>query len=136
MTAEPRARPRRRTSPPPAVDAAETTAPIEESVNVEQPPEPDGAIIETTVTVLSEEVEPLAPVEASQPENQRNDFYFPPPPRADHWAESKAAFARAEKRRARRSATTSGAQTALRQSRRLLKGLARTIQILAVFVAR
>ncbi|HEY7355858.1 MAG TPA: hypothetical protein VH590_05300 [Ktedonobacterales bacterium] len=137
MTAEPRARPRRRKSPTPAVDAAETAAPVEESVIVEQPPEPDPTVIETTVTVLSEEVEPLAPVEASQPpETQRNDFYFPPPPRADHWAASKAAFARAEKRRARRSATTSGAQTALRQSRRLLKGLARTIQILAVFVAR
>ncbi len=135
MTPEPRARARRRQSPTPAVEAAETPAPAEEPVITEQPPEPDANIVETTVTVLSEEVEPLAPVEESQPDIQRNDFYFPPPPRSDHWAENKAAFARAEKRRARRAAPTPGAQTALRQSHRLLKGLARTIQILAVFLA-
>jgi hypothetical protein len=137
MTAEPRTRTRarRRKSPTPALDAAETTAPVEEPVIAEQPPEPDPNIIETTVTILSEEVEPLAPVEASAPEIQRNDFYFPPLPRSDQWAESKAAFAQAEKRRARQSARASGARGALRRSGKLLKGLARAIQILAVFIA-
>ncbi|HLV97282.1 MAG TPA: hypothetical protein VKT82_01275 [Ktedonobacterales bacterium] len=137
MTTEPRARTRRRKPSTPVVDEVEASAPVEEPLIAEQqPPEPDPNIVETTVTVISEEVEPLAPAPEPEPDIERTDFYFPPRPRADQWAESKAAFARAEKRRGRRASAASGGQAALRQTGRLLKGLGRTIQILTVFVAR
>ena len=135
MTTEPRTRTRRRKSSTPVVDAVETPTPVEEPLIAEQqPPEPDPTIVETTVTVISEEVEPLAPMPEPEPDIERTDFYFPPRPRSDQWAESKAAFTRAEKRRGRRSSAASGGQAALHQAGRVLKGLGRTFQILAVFI--
>ncbi len=134
MTTEPRTRARRRRASMPAVDAEETSAPVDEPLIVEQPPEPDPTIVETTVTVISEEIEPLTPPEP-EVDSQRTDFYFPPRPRSDQWAESKAAFTKAERRRNPRSAAASDGQPALRQTRRLFKALLRTARILVVFLA-
>jgi hypothetical protein len=142
MTPEPRTRPRtrrRKLETPAAVEAVETTAAAEEPLSAAQPPEPDPTIaemaadaspdaeptiIETTATVLSEEVEPL--VLEPEPEGQRTDFFFPPLPRSDQQTRSQTTATSRARQRAR---------PARRRLRRLLKGLARTIPILAVFVA-
>jgi hypothetical protein len=136
MTTEPRTRTRRRKPSTPVVDEVEASTPVEEpSMAEQQPPEPDPTIVETTVTVISEEVEPLEPTLEPEPAIERTDFYFPPRPRADQWAESKAAFTRAEKRRGRRSGAASGGEAARQRAGKLLKALGRAIQILAVFIA-
>lgn len=133
MTPEPRTRTRRRKAPTPAAaEAAETTAPVEEAASTAVPPESDPNIIDTTAVVISEEVEPLVP--APEPESQRTDFFFPPPPRETQRTESRTASASASAARQRaRQATPKPARKPLLP--RLLKGVGRTILILAIFIA-
>ncbi len=140
MTPEPRARARRRKLSTPVRDAAETTAPVEEPSLAEhqpapeQPPDADPTIIDTTATILSEEIEPLEP--APEPESQRTDFYFPPLPRSAQRGERPASPAGRARQRTRQTHTAPHAQAATRQVFRVLRGLARTIQILVVFAAK
>jgi hypothetical protein len=135
MTVEPRARARRRKPSAPIVDDAQPTTSSEEPF-IAQPPEANPNVIETTITVLSEEVQPL--VLEPEPESDRTDFYFPPLPRTDRQSTGKTAAAARRKRRRRRArqAAVARARSAPRVTLRLLKGLARTIQILAVFAAK
>lgn len=133
MTPGPRTRARRRKPSTPVTDAGETTAPAEEPLTAEQQ-ESDPTIIDTTATVITEEIQPL--VLAPEPEGARTDFYFPPLPRAEQRVESRKAATRGSRSRAHRTASGHSAPSATRVLLRLLKGLARTIQILAVFAAR
>jgi hypothetical protein len=139
MTPAPRARTRRRKSSTPAVDAAETTTPVDAPPFVEQPTEPDAApidetlasdptVIDTTAIVLSEEIEPLAP--EPELESQRTDFYFPPLPRTEPPTASRA------RQRARQTRAAKATPSAGQIARRLLKGLGRTFVILLVFLGK
>jgi hypothetical protein len=133
MTPDPRTRARRRKAPTPAAeDAAETAAPVEEAASTPVPPASDPTIIDTTAVVISEEVEPLLP--EPEPESQRTDFFFPPLPRSEQQTQSRTAStsASAAWQRARQNATKPARKPLLP---RIIKGVGRTIQILAVFLA-
>jgi hypothetical protein len=135
MTPGPRTRTRRRRVTAPEIDSAQAAAPVEESFTLEPAPEPDPTVVEGTVTVLAEEVQPLTLAPEAQAEDARTDFYFPPLPRSDPRTRRQTGHAGDFGTRARQAAAQ-GAQSAGRGALALLRALARSARWLAALCAR
>jgi hypothetical protein len=125
MVQEARTRTRRRKlAAPPRMEVEEEAAPLAQEVPIAYT-EPASApeVIDTTATVISETVEPLAP--EAPPEAPRTDFYFPPLPRSDRDRASRADSINRRPQDARRTAARQRVQQGLRSGARGLKALGR-----------
>jgi len=128
MTPGPRARARRRRLAATVVESAEPATLEEAPVFAEPEFASDATIIDTTATVISEDVQPitLEPV----PAGERTDFYFPPLPRTDQHTAGAPDSGSPAGPRARRAA---GAQAAMQGGP---GGLARALRRLVALCAQ